>query len=608
MTTHSHEWGLNENYVRWGVHGWGIAGVFFQRMFLLALLLHAVVGRASAAGPNDPPVPGFDVEFTPASFVLPATSVKPDVIELTAALVVSGSPTELRFTVQDFVGPSAEAVARNVLVDPEKSDAMETVGVSKDAKTLGFRLPRAAFAKAGIYKLRLEILGGNGVPKRTRDITIERPPAKLSLGGITEVHISLTRWFPWKSPAASTEVRVFETDGRSGAERLEWHATAPPTSTNGSVPTHSGLAKATEVAAGSFVLIGIDLGNIESAGKHTFPLAITSPSAPAPAPLTVVMSVTDIWFWPALAIFLGVVCAWACQFFSQSLRPALKRMETVEGLQRVWAALRAKASGFHSTDQLEQIHTELQNALEAIRNSDWTVADTATKEATDDLAAFQKAKKEVRDALDTRARSLQAFLDTANDLIAPSVAAPLRTQLPKVVRLLKGGFVDAAGEIVPGLEAPVQEKLSQLYDLLVKDATKTPLEVAMKAAMDAFDYARAVKVWKKSGVSAPTPSAAASLTDTAEAPSTPDLTPLLPLVDVTRLSPERRRSLERAGSIFLLLTTLFIGTATGMTLLYKNQAFGSIWDYFTALLWGFGSNFTIAGFLATYQKVTGPRS
>ena len=68
----------------------------------------------------------------------------------------------------------------------------------------------------------------------------------------------------------------------------------------------------------------------------------------------------------------------------------------------------------------------------------------------------------------------------------------------------------------------------------------------------------------------------------------------------------RRKVIEeiRKQEQVLSAIALFLAIAGGVLFLYYGKPFGTLSDYITAFLWGFGLDSGVKGFAATFTKIT----
>ena len=279
---------------------------------------------ASAAGTGGmaavPDQPAFVVDDG-LQFTFPISGSPPEDMAFLVASKV-GSLTDVKLRVLEFKDPDGRSRDTAVLHAPL------VVGVvAVDGKRIILRPDAAHFKLAGDYRVALDLEGtadGQKEPvKALIKLIIHRPPPELNLDELKDQTIKLTRAAPWTTASGTAVLSVRETSGKGDVSDLV--VTGRPLlrqEDREQVPGDvTASIRSTEIMAGRDLPVTLTFSNVARAGSFTTQVSLASPSFGTAKSIGLKVVVQEFWFWPLLAITVGVGACFGTHYAAQTLRP-----------------------------------------------------------------------------------------------------------------------------------------------------------------------------------------------------------------------------------------------------------------------------------------------
>jgi hypothetical protein len=568
-------------------------------------------------------------------------------------VVVKNSSDADRLVVIRCVSLHGASIADSLKAQPE---TLLVPAHTAAATRISFPATLAALPP-GVYPVTIVATSGTATVRRQLLVTVDRLSPLLLIGTTWTVRVVRTVPFsPWfdVGPSALLPIPADADTGLIGSGDAVGTALAGPM---GAVAYAYRLGSIERLAPG---VLGVPLAfdGLTIAGDYSGPLTLVPGSADTKVALTV--RVTDFWFWPALAIVLGIVLAFALQRYTTVDRAYLQLKADVLRVASQWSDARQQYTRTLSPDGGSADDIAYDIGPDFLQQCDTLLKDVdALKrplivplDGTNTVyASVQKRLETLRGVLDAWPQFAQELNALASKLVdANAEADALRTPPPvnaasipstsppdvlgAAMQLLRGGPItvaklettrSAVRDMTTFLEdwthcadrvvadrariANVQSHLTSATQPAFNQANDgiTKARSHLQSARSATDLTRldTVKTIDSAEGSLSTVEAALSVP-----PPHPKLrkdqpaaAAALALSDLgtdtgTSAKPENQlrrllKKVDRYDYLFFLLT-LLIAVLTGFKTLYLGQnSFGTVADYIAAVLWGFGTKYTL---------------
>lgn len=594
------------------------------RLVLAAAVLSSVaVGAAAGQGGTPATATGNGCRswLSPVERAMPLTAA--------SAVEITSSPI-------DGLTDDKLAVSWGGLAGPERSkvdvSAFELPQLLRDKTRVVLRLlpmDLARLSAAGVYTAWLDVVDGG--PAGTCRLTVFlKIPAALSTASLEQRSLRMYRPFPLIAASDGVSVVFAEKDGRAIGNIVP-----------AALEVRHGPAKhlvpgaALTVAEQSFAIaeaktarLDLAFDGLSAIGTYSAALRLSSQAFAAPVDVPFAVTVTDLWFWPALVIFSGVAGALIMNQLSTKLLPRARLVQRLSILRDALDKIEPGIAGAGSivASALNTVRERIEAARRAIGTLSGEAAvkaaeeayaalvgelDTALQKLAQEHAAEQQALAELEtrgDAHQVNAvafqRSLEhavALLNETAKLFAAATLAPARERLRRAKslrRIAQDAYVDALGDrVLSTIAGLAPDKQSQASDEL------TALRERWRRDDDGSTFAAVANALEDLAPS-PTPAhgmaAMGAGTGAASAAYASLPLPVASGLDQLPSVASAQAQVERVDWVLAGFAVL-LATLTGLLALYGDQPFGSVSDYVKAFVWGFGVDTTLRGFAKIRQ-------
>jgi hypothetical protein len=484
-----------------------------------------------------------------------------------------GTVSDVTLVTRQINDPLGQVLNRKSLLIPSSIGAVSVGGTSVE-----FRPDPSFFSRPGKYSITLMASGkgadGHMVKPLVINLVITRSSAEINLGEISNQTVALTRSWPLGEAAGEALLTLEETSGNAdishlmiGTHQLFANGTktqitaaisaslVPLQSTKGEVVPPLGSRK-----------IRLRFSGIPYAGDYTTELTLASFTLGGIKTIPLKVTVSDSWLWALIAITLGVLGGYLTHFLSENWRP--RRL----------------------------------NAYNIVR----------LRAAVDQYLLSTTDPQKVRKLLE-----IERLIFIARRINDHGQPADSKSQLDRAQQLLD----DFAQAAVAQVEAArLTEPHIEVRDAPRDRTTDTQIRfrvVGLSPALATEDTVR----WYFGDGSAPETRSGEATSHRFPEPDDYDIVAEVlrgkgqtidpQLAQRVTIAPGRTavqlKSLWRqiqAADVALSGIALALACLLGLEYLYVGKTFGSLTDYITAILWGFGLDNGVRGFSAVLAKIT----
>jgi hypothetical protein len=558
------------------------------------------------------------------------------------------------------VGDSLLAAQPETLLVPAHTSAATRVALP----------PALATLPPGVYLSAVVATAGPATVRRQLVVTVDRLPPLMLIGSAWTVRV--VREFPFVNSFYIGRSALLPVPADADTGLLGSRTDSIGTALAGPMGAVAYAYRRNAIARLAPGVLGVPLAfdHLTTAGDYTGPLTLV-PGLPD-SKLALTVRVTDFWFWPALAIAIGILLAFALQRYTtvdravwQLKADVLRAAGQWDDAQAQYARALAPTIGAAAeikyelgASYLKECHS-LLSAVDALGQPLLTPLDNtndAYKAAQQRLATLQGCLTDwplFAHDLNTLAQAIQN---------AQSETASLQLGRPAVLATalddLHGGPITVAGfaaarAAVTNMSAFLADwvdcaqrvaddraritVLTPHVDAKHKPAFDTMRGLVAQASND-LQLARSADELKRRDTQKTLDSADGQL---AQLGAVLLPTPALPakqlrivgggetVLDEGTIAAKLRRETEAeaalppleqakrlkdkitAADYFFLVLTLAIAVLTGFKALYLGQnTFGTVADYIAAILWGFGTRYTLDTFVTVvghfFQRASHP--
>ncbi|MBP2294997.1 PKD domain-containing protein [Azospirillum rugosum] len=577
-------------------------------------------------------------------------------------------PSDSGYTLRVAPAPTIGRVAATVtgVTGPGGGDLpLQTVTVSPEMRPVdngmavfSLTVKPESFSRAGEYKafVRLTAVDADGKPNLTvaetvtLTITQAAPVAQTSL--VADQTFRLYRTVPWRAAEPlKVDVSLMETGGRNALTSVSVVST--PALFDGKEVVAGSITpepRSVTVPAGKAEPIVLTFDKFERAGTMKSSLLFMQEGKPLlTVPVSVVVS--DGAFAPLFVIALSVLVAGGLRWMRSSRQPSDRNAYRIARLRDQAAALAPGLLEPSNVAALQQVQNTLSDAESENGLGNTKAADAQISKASGDLNTLQgnmmrrhaecvdqyaklsgeiasvKDKHGLGSAGDETVAQMQALLasieqnlyvgliDQAGRDLArlgeriTAFKAEMQTAAGADARATRSNTVTASGLRIavrfPGQEQKAQANDEVTFQLKDGDADLPDSVVVTWRFGDGLPPlsgskgASAKRRYLRPGVygvSATFASASGTMeTVTTQVAIAPNLN--------QTLQEKFRRSLI-ASEAAITIVAIVLAALTGVLELYVGKTFGSVQDYVTAVLWGFGIDSAVRGFASVYGKLT----
>lgn len=491
-------------------------------------------------------------------------------------------------------------------------------------------LPAAlATLPPGVYLGGVVASAGKATVRRQLVVTVDRLPALMLIGSTWTVRV--VRSFPGVDQFHTDRSALLPVPADADTALLGSRADSVGTALAGPMGAiaYAYRRGPIERLAPGVLGVPLDFEHLTTAGDYTGPLTLVP--GLTDSKLTLTVRVTDYWLWPAAAIALGILLAFALQRYTSVDRKYWQLKADILRAAGGWAGAQQqyeKTLMSHAKYQLGPSYLKecdaLLGAAKALAQPLLAPLDTtndAYKAAQQRLATLQSCLTDwPRFATDLnalaaaiqRAESEWAHLKTSSDQKPDALGAARDVLIGKPLTV--AGFAGARTAVTSmtvflgdwtHYAKRVGEDRARIVALASHvDPKNQTLDSAhgyvAKAGSDLL-HAISVEDLKRLDIQKSLDTAEgllAKLEDTVRVPSTKRvLAPLLyegPVAPPPLEQAEQYQERIGAADALFLFMTLTVAVLTGFKTLYLGQnTFGTASDYISAILWGFGTKYTL---------------
>jgi len=412
-------------------------------LLLAAMLLSAGAYQAVSAAPSFTAESGLKFTFplpndnaNIVSFLL--FSTEGDVAKTTAQILQVKSP--------DGGILSLEAVQT-----PSDLGTVTPKGVK-----VSITLDSKYFVTPGDYVITVVFQGGTGTPILPTTVLINRPAPDINVDELKDQAVWLTRWLPFPFWTASDETvfHMRETTGKvplndfkvvgqsiyvkDTKELVPGEVTVTPLPDD--PPAGAGMG------AGAAKRLKVALSHLGYAGTFDTRLLVTSPSFTAGKIIPVKVNVQDLFFFPLLAIALGVVGAFITRRLVSVERPRNANSFQILRLQREVERFRGLVSKPANNAAIQNLLAQLSSAQDSNQTGDFAAVRAELPKIQTALEEFRKAQVQAEGEVQTALNNLrnQADLLGQSNTLTPAEINSIKDRLADIERLLRLGMIDDA--------------------------------------------------------------------------------------------------------------------------------------------------------------------
>jgi hypothetical protein len=376
------------------------------------------------------------------------------------------------------------------------------------------------------------------------------------------------------------------------------------------------------------VVIDVSMTDLDTAGTFKSRVVVSSPDLAKEAAVPITIVVKDSWWFPMFVILAGIVVAALMSYVSQRLRPTLENRYRSD---RLWGDV----AHFRYTAKSPAKIQKINEILEALRRADQTLGAAEAKAILDDVSkqldAYRAAEATLRASVNTSLADARKAVENAATSADEASRKEVRQVVGNIERMLGEDKVDEADEA----RRELQQKLEKLQahppgkGLITERMGALRLTVAGSAEGHLVDSPILFEVdvgsppmdrvfWyfedigkeeegKPKTIHRFARAGTYLVKVTAECDGVPAVAEATVLVRDPAPADDLKtiRRMILATEIGQSAVAAAIATLTAMLGLYANKPFGTLTDYLTAFLWGFGVDATVKGFVSVFQKVRG---
>lgn len=567
-----------------------------------------------------------------------------------------GTITDASITVRGIQAPGAEFLP----IQAVKQKEMKIDGpVTPEGRRVALPLTRDFFVYPGDYQIELLIRGqprGDG-PMPTAPVvlpvslTVVRESPVLDLDRLNGLTVTLFRPFPWyTAPAKKVSLSL------TNSGRVMVHHLAPAGQevlVKDRKELASGRVEATEEPADlspdGRASLDLNLVDFDTAGDFTASVVLRSPSLGKSERITLNIRVADRWFFPWLVLFLGVALAFAVNYLAERWRPVQENRYRIVRLQAELDSFRLVTSSPAKLQQLQAITDTLRRADERNTLGDAAGARSLLDQGETAVAAFRTADVQAKATAWHDLEDLQHQLTTLGTHQAQMNANQVgcwkafRDDLDRAADRLTEGRLDETQTVLADIRSRCQQLRAELAQAnvpafalaLAGPATSAALRILDPADARTTDTSLTFRMKPVAGQLADQDryhwefgdggperitanpqtrhrfeSVGVYLVKVSVEPGAalpPDARVASLRVAVGPGRSERKlEGVRRALFMADLVTSgisLLVASLTGLLALYIGKAFGSMQDYLTIFLWGFGIDASVRGIAEVFKKV-----
>ena len=161
--------------------------------------------------------------------------------------------------------------------------------------------------------------------------------------------------------------------------------------------------------------VTLTFADVAWAGNFITQVSLASPSFATGKSVPLKVIVRDGWFWPLVAIALGVFGGFAAQFAAQTLRPRRENTYQITRLRAEIVRHRGLVRKTSKIATLAALTDRLRAADEQNTFGQASNAKALIDQVVQDLAAFLKAEETAREKVETDIKTLKAQINKYRD-------------------------------------------------------------------------------------------------------------------------------------------------------------------------------------------------
>jgi len=588
----------------------------------------------------------------PASYAYPLLSAPPIYSFLVSS--TTGKVDGVSAKVLEVRDPSGVTINPDAIRISPEAMSVDTTG-----RPVVFQLDSRYFAQPGTYQGRVLLAATTLSRPVSVALTIIHPPALVNGTDLTNRSVQLIRWFPGMSTRGTIQYTLTETSRKSDLEDTQLEA--------GQIFNDHGVLNAGTVTLGflrrpadlpgSPMTISAGLGrqltvhlhSIAGAGAYTANWFVTSPSLNGREVVSLKVGVTDFWIYPFITILLGVILAAWIRYLIDTETPQLANRISILRLQVSVQAASSRTSNTDKAEQLKQILDIIEEAKGLNEDGNFVDAQAKLATAAKVFSDFQsgQAKEAATDRAniaDLKSRldklrsnetqqqalaNIDALLKSASDALDADRVDDATTAIGNAEISWKSIPLELRGQSgVKSMNMPLKQgdiALSPSWAITIDDPlscrrAKSPITFRIKTD-DANDYryhwyfgdAAAGRTSEGMVVEHTYKQAGdycvkAEIYNTSKPPKLVDTTAIAITVGMesaTNALAEARRQRAKDTAVVTCISVV-LATILGMLTKYAGANFGTLQDYGTVFLWGFGLDASLKGFLDVKNRLTRP--
>lgn len=312
------------------------------------------------------------------------------------------------------------------------------------------------FLTPGDYVITVFFQGETGTPNLSTTVVINRPAPDINVDELKDQTVWLTRWIPLPFWSASDETvfHMRETTGKvplndfkvvgqsiyvkDTKELVPGEVTVTPLPDD--PPAGAGIG------AGAAKRLNVALSHLGYAGAFDTRLLVTSPSFTAGKTIPVKVNVQDLFFFPLLAIALGVVGGFITRRLVSVERPRNANSFQILRLQREVERFRELVSKPANVATIQSLLAQLSNAKDSNETGDFAAVRAELPKIESALEEFRKAQVQAEGEVQTSLNNLRNQVDllVQSNTLTAEEASSIKDQLADIERLLRLGMIDDA--------------------------------------------------------------------------------------------------------------------------------------------------------------------
>jgi len=376
---------------------------------------------------------------------------------------------------------------------------------------------------------------------------------------------------------------------------------------------------------------------------------VTSPSLNGREAVSLKVGVTDFWIYPFITILLGVILAAWIRYLIDTETPQLANRISILRLQVSVQAASSRTSNTDKAEQLKQILDLIEEAKGLNEDGNFVDAQAKLATAAKVFSEFQsgQAKEAATDRAniaDLKSRldklrsnetqqqalaNIDALLKSASDALDADRVDDATTAIGNAETTWKLIPLELRGQSgVKSMNMPLKQgdiALLPSWAITIDEnlscrRAKSPITFRIKTD-DANDYRYH---WYFGDAAAGGPSEGmvvehtykqagdycvkAEIYNTSKPPKLVDTTAIVIIVGMesaTNALAEARRQRAKDTAVVTCIS-IVLATILGMLTKYAGANFGTLQDYGTVFLWGFGLDASLKGFLDVKNRLTRP--